>query len=419
MIKTFRFNNYRAGYRHVIADALRGSELYDQEETVFNLKEMPNSIEAFIRCNITEIENKDIEFYIIHFRKFGKYNLRELLPLKQQVAVSWNPGLYYKIHTGNDIFSQTSKLLDLNLLTDEDIFLEICPSNNTHLDFNPCSIYIITGDLSSLPNVEINELTNRTKIDLSSRKYYEAHKNHFNKPQHTDLISLHGGRLQYLDRKSTYTLVYIYEDYNIYGFFGSNVIADLEKIKINFKGNIIVLKPIKNDLSCMGFTGVPTISTDIPSTAKFLQNFINDKFPKTNNLYFYSFCVGSYLTSVLSNMCNATKSFVTPFIYEARSTHFLHDALIKKINYSAYENYYKFLKINNSKTKNIFHTSCIINKNLEQYNKFFNKIQDKQILNHLKNLEFHISPIESEYEMASDFVSNKGIYKISEVFNAV
>ena len=125
MIKTFKFNNYHVGYRHVIADALRNSELYDQEETVFNLKEMPNSVEAFHRCEITEIENKDVEFYIIHFRKFGKYNLRELVPLKQQVAVSWNPGLYYKIHTGNDIFSQTGKLLELNLLTDEDIYLEI------------------------------------------------------------------------------------------------------------------------------------------------------------------------------------------------------------------------------------------------------------------------------------------------------
>tara|TARA_B100000686_G_C16800012_1_gene985238 strand:- start:1315 stop:2574 length:1260 start_codon:yes stop_codon:yes gene_type:complete len=419
MIKTFKFNNYRVGYRHVIADVLRDSELYDREETVFNLKEIPNSIEAFLRCEITEIENKDIEFYIIHLRKFGKYNLRELVPLKEQVAVYWYPGLYYKIHTGNDIFSQTGKLLDLNLLTDEDIFFESCPSNNTHLDFNPCSIFLITGDLSSLPNVEIDELTNRTKVDLSSRKYYEAHKKHFNKPLHTDLISLHDGRLQYLDRKSTSTLVYIYEERNIYGFFGDNVIADLENIKNNFNGNILILKPIKNDLPCMGFTGIPTISTDLLSTAKFLQNFVNDRFPKTNNLYFYSFCVGSYLTSILSNMCNATKSFVTPFIYEARSTHFLHDALIKKINYRPYENYYKYLMINNSTTKNIFHTSCMVNKDLEQYNKFFNKIHNEQILDHLKNLEFHISPIESEYEMANDFVTNKGVYKISEVFDAL
>ena len=305
MIKTFKFNDYLVGYRHLIADALNDSKLYDREETVFNLKDLPNSVEAFKRCKLTEIENKNIEFYLIQLWDFGKYNLRELVPLKQQVAVSWNPGLSLKIHTGNDIFSQTSKLLELNLLTDEDIFLEICPTNNTHLDFNFCNIFVITGDLSSLPNTEINDLTNKTKVELASRKYYEAHKHHFNKPQQTDLISLHDGRILYLDRKSASTLVYIYEDQNVYGLFGSNVIADIDNIKNNFKGNILILKPIKNDFPCMGFTGIPTISTDIQSTAIFLQNFINDRFPKTNNLYFYSFCVGSYLTSILSNKCNA------------------------------------------------------------------------------------------------------------------
>jgi len=414
MIKVIKFNAFLVGHIYYIYNALSAINYLNNNQQIIKIDEHDNLINGFSAAGLNEVVDS---FYVICLKdKYGIFNLKELLPsLKKHTAISWHPGGHnVSICIGNDKFTTKEKALEKLLLTDEIIEINI---NEKNTYYNPLILFVYTVDnISSKKNITIEELNSSNKVYFNSNNYYNNHKSHFERKYHTNFESKFNGRIKFLNRNSDKTLIYWSEDpitYSLYNLHDYNIVSELHLIENQFDGNIIVLQYKPFDVGGVGIIGLPLIANNCNELSIFILNFISDYFPKTDRIYYFSFCNGAY--GILPRLCGVTKSVIIPFrleFYHLKPV--ISDLLKGNSVFKNWLNFHDFMLTCESNTKSTFLNTVSVPSHINQITEFFSNIKNDNIL---KNLEFYLGePDLDAYNMANNFLKNKGKFKIKEYF---
>jgi len=414
--------NYKDGYKTFLYDAFVEAMLSRIHGEYIDVNNNKNICKAFETCYLGNIlQDDNIDVYLLYLETPGIHSVRELIPnLKQHISISWPRGQYFRLHIEDDIFVAGQGMSPC-ISTNKNIEIEIeLPADSKYIPQitkMPFWAIILTSKIFNSPEIKISEFSSVSRNVFGSQSYYQKHIHHYEKIHHPSYTSLYEGRLRYKNKNNDKTLIYYFENIIVFDLLHCqehSIIPNLDTIEQNFNGNIIVLKPREKDLGLSGVTGLPGISRNLYETANFLEQFIKEELPQTKKTFFYSFCNGSYGTTILARLFNNTISFTSPVQCNLRHYHY-YKILRKNIDFKL-DNLFDFLFSNESNTKSYIALSSLVNYEMFAFQEFIEIINKSQQLYSLKNIDIQIFPNPESYSTTDNFINNRTGVGITNTF---